>query len=70
MIFIGLTFLAVGGAASLGLPQLDLSFLNFEFVLVVYFLTSVLSFSGIVVALLGVRTALRGSRRDGTVDIL
>ena len=70
MILLGLSYLTVGSAASFALPQLDLSFLDFQFVLVVYLLMAVLTFSGMILTILGVGTALRGSRRDGTIDIL
>ncbi len=70
MILLGLSYLVVGSAASFSLPQLDLSFLDFQFVLVVYLLMAVLTFSGIILTILGVGTTLRGSRRDGTSDIL
>lgn len=63
MILLGVTFFVGGSVASLLLPHTNFAFLG------VYFLTSVLAFSGIILAIIGIRTALRGSRRDWTIDV-
>ncbi len=69
-IVLGAALLAVGSAISFALPDLYLGFLEFQLILVFYFLTSVLTFSGLVLTILGVRRVLRWSRRDWTIDIL
>ncbi len=66
---VGVAFLAVGSAISFALPDLYLGFLEFQLILVFYLFTSVLTFSGLILTILGAGRVLRGSRRDWTIDI-
>ncbi len=59
-IVLGVAFFAVGIAISFALPDLDLTFFEFQLVLVFYLLTSVLTFSGLILTILGVGGVLRG----------
>ncbi len=69
-VVLGVAFLAFGSAISFALPDLYLGFLEFQLVLVFYLLTSVLTFAGLILTILGVGRVLRGSRHDWTIDIL
>jgi hypothetical protein len=69
-LILGIALLAGGGAFSLALAYYGLGFPYVQPTVALYLLLNIITFSGIILTVLGIRRVLFGAGRHRTIDIL